>query len=289
MRSEWDLLQQVFTVQTIMTPWSSVATIAEHELEDDSPVLRIADYRHYSFLPVMDGARVTGILEVRGRRLHHLTADWLISRDTPIPALIELFVRSSSRAFLVIYGQDTVGLVSLADINKMPTRIYLFNLVAELETALAAAISAYVRGEDEVVLRVLEKPEIVRNYVAMAPSMRGQDLDIGILQQLNLSDLVNFLRKTPELYQAIGFASGNHVKVRLNGLVELRHRVAHAVRPLVTSSDEIAEVSKRIQEGRAVLDWLAQYAKTRAEVTLPLQLSLPSAEGNEGLARPTDT
>lgn len=248
MPSEWDLLQQVFTAQTIMTPWSNVATIADQELKDDSPAIRMAEERHYSYLPVIAGDRVTGIFEFRGRRVHRLEPNWLISRDTPIPELIELFVRSSNRAYLVIFGQDMVGLVTLADINKMPTRIYLFNLVAELETALAAAISGYVDGEDEKVLTVLEKSEIVREYGAMTPSMRSQDLDISILQQLNLSDLVNFLRKTPALYQAIGFKSAGDVERRLNGLVHLRNRVAHPVRPLVISSDELARVSSRIQE-----------------------------------------
>lgn len=119
--------------------------------------------------------------------------------------------------------------------------------------------------------------------------MRSQDLDIGILQQLYLSDLVKFLRKSPDLYQAIGFKSAGDVEKRLNGLVHLRNSVAHPVRPLVMSSGEMANVSRHIQQGREVLAWLAQYAETRGDVTIPLQRSASGVVGDQGPARPTDT
>ena len=100
MPSGWELLQRVFTVETIMTPWSSVTTIDQDELRGDSSALLIAEQRNYSLLPVVaaDG-RVTGILELHGLRHHPLTPEWLISHDTPIPDLIELFAQSRQRAF----------------------------------------------------------------------------------------------------------------------------------------------------------------------------------------------
>ena len=71
------------------------------------------------------------------RKEYSLTRPWVVSSDTTIPDLLGLFVETERPGFLVLHGQTVVGLVTPADFNKMPARIYFYNLIGKLEIELA--------------------------------------------------------------------------------------------------------------------------------------------------------
>ena len=181
-----------------------------------------------------------------------------------------------------MYRQDMVGFVTPADINKMPVRIYLFNLMADLETALASAIHAHFGGDDQAILELLGPIDDVKEIQEQSPSMRSQELDLGVIQQLNLSHLEKILKKTPALHKAIGFNSGSHVDDTHSGLVQLRNSIAHSVRPLLLAHHEMPRLFERIQRAREILDWLSRYAESHRDVHLPLRQSLSEYPTEKG-------
>jgi len=276
MLSNWQLLSQVFTAETIMTPWQEVLFWDQDTAQE--PVLEKARHQFFDLLPVISAGRVSGLIEVREERYSDLTLNWLVSRDTPIPDLIDLFATSVQKGFLVLFGQKVIGLVTVADINKMPARIYLYNLIAELETKLAAAIYEHYNGDDNAVLAKLGKTETTETIRAINPSMQTTGVDIGALQLLTLSDLVNVLAKTRDLFQDIGFRSRNHVEDRLNGIVNYRNNVMHSVRPLLTTSREVMELRDLIRRAQETISTIDKYLNKRKLGAVPAALLPPDTD-----------
>jgi hypothetical protein len=80
----WGLLRQVFTVETIMTPRCDLFT---GEQETDLVFARSeARRRRFDLLPITSGGRIIGILPCGEKDPEPLTKQWLVSRDTAIPA-----------------------------------------------------------------------------------------------------------------------------------------------------------------------------------------------------------
>jgi len=86
-----------------------------------SPPRKEAEKENYDLLPVIQGERVTGVLRVKAETdtPEPLTNEWLVSCDTEIPNLIELFTTSEKPGFFVLQRQDVIGLVTPADLNKV--------------------------------------------------------------------------------------------------------------------------------------------------------------------------
>ncbi len=63
-----------------------------------------------------------------------LSVEHLISDATPIADLLRV-LRAKERAFVLV-GPEVKGIVTLADLNKPPIRVYLFGLVSLLEMHL---------------------------------------------------------------------------------------------------------------------------------------------------------
>ncbi len=276
MLSDWQLLSQVFTAETIMTPWEEVLCWDQDTAKE--PVLEKARHQFFDLLPVISAGRVSGIIEVREERYSELTLDWLVSRDTPIPDLIDLFAESSHKGLLVLSRQEVVGVVTIADINKMPARTYLYNLIAELEVKLAAAIHHHYDGDDVAVLDLLGKTETTQTIRAMSPSMRTTGVDIGALQLLTLSDLVNVLAKTRALFEEMDFRSRSHVEDQLNGIASYRNNVMHSVRPLLTTSHEVKKLRDRIRRAQEAVSTIDKYLNKRKLGSVPAAVLPPDKD-----------
>jgi hypothetical protein len=69
-----------------------------------------------------------------------LTAENLISDATPLPGVLA-FLRDHPFAFVLI-GSSVRGIVTRADLNKPPVRVYLFGLISLLEMHLGFWIRA---------------------------------------------------------------------------------------------------------------------------------------------------
>ena len=71
--------------------------------------------------------------------------DLLISDSTPIA---DIFTALTSRDFaFVLYGKHIAGIVTKADINKPPVRIYLFRMISLFEMHLNAWINYFFPGD----------------------------------------------------------------------------------------------------------------------------------------------
>ena len=191
-----------------------------------------AKRRRFDLVPITRDGRIVGLLRVEGGEPEPLTDRWLVSRDTPIPDLLGLFVESGLPGFLVFWRQDVIGLVTPADLNKLPARIFLYHLIGEVELALALRIRSQFADDPSQILHMLseKRRKSLEEYLTV---LAEGNVDIDPVQLLRLSDVINIAAKHETLRAELGFPSRRATEKALGGLNDLRNRTMHPVRPLL--------------------------------------------------------
>lgn len=246
----WDLLQQVFTVGTIMTPRGDLYVVWEESDLDDAR--RYAEKKSFDLIPLIDSHdRIVGVYDRKAGLRISPTNESLVTRDTAISDLVEVFATNPRRGFLVFYGQEIVGLVTPADLNKAPARINFYNLMSELELAIAGLIREHFPERDSALAMLSEHRhiEIHRNNSFLA--LEGTDVDVT--EALYLSDMITIVAKTPQLRGRLGFSSRSNCENEINGLVEFRNDIMHVVRPVVGPRRKMSELAQYVQQARELL------------------------------------
>jgi hypothetical protein len=62
----------------------------------------------YDVISVMDNEQIIGIKEIDGSEIQALSDHWLVTQDTNIPELLDLFVSTHKKAFLAYYRQEVM-------------------------------------------------------------------------------------------------------------------------------------------------------------------------------------
>lgn len=203
--------------------------------------------------------------------LLQLHAEHLVSDSTPINELL-VALRSKERQFVVI-GAGVKGIVTRADLNKPPVRIYLFALVSLLEMHLRFWVRAMYPSEswqeklDEKRLEAAQKLQKLRVQ---------RNAHISLLACLQFGDLRDLVLEAEEARITLGFGSKNKGKELLEHAEDLRNRLAHsqedlvegksweqlidlveAVDAAVSSSDEAVEKRARTAANDPAALWVA--------------------------------
>ncbi len=246
-----ELLNQVFTAATIMTPREELLTAEVGSIGES--VLAIARARNYDLIPILENGQIVGLFWTQSREMEPLTSRWLVSGDTSIPHLLGVLAESDLPALLLLYGQDVIGMVTPADMNRLPARVYIYNLIAALEMSLAHRIRRHFAGDPQELLRSLgeerqQKLENERNKLAEG------ETDVDPVQLLYLSDLVCIVEKVADLRECLGFSSRRTAEKALGGLVDLRNRTMHPTRPLLEGiPEDLLKLHHRVQRAKKLM------------------------------------
>lgn len=232
----WGQVRGAFTAELLMTPREELFT---WEVTNDLSEARTeAERRHFDMIPLTEEGHIVAVLLMEeASEPEPITDRWLISQDTSIDDLGPLFAESGRPGFLVLHRQDVVGLITPADLNKMPARVYFYYLIGEVEVALAARVEDHFEANESALLECFSEDRRETLPEQWSAMVEG-NADVEIIQTLYLSDLVTAVAKTPNLRSALGFRSRKQTENALGGLVELRHRIMHLVRPLLEEVPE---------------------------------------------------
>ena len=248
----WRLLQQVFTAETIMTPARELFK-AEHDTDLPSRWVE-ARRNHFDLLPVTEGGRIIGILHEGATEPKSLTDRWLVSRDTGMADLLTLFAESGQPGFLVFHRQDVVGLVTPADLNKLPARVYVYNLIGEMELALASRVRARFSDRADELLQTLGEKRREELWLQLDELVQG-NVNVDLVELLHLSDLINAVAKDRLLRTELEFPSRRAAETALGGLNALRNQTMHLVRPLLKQlPEDLATLQERISRATELLE-----------------------------------
>jgi hypothetical protein len=193
------------------------------------------------------------VLNISSEQAEPLTNRWLVSHDIGIPDLLALFVDSRSPGFFAFHRQDVIGLVTPADLNRLPSRVTFYHLIGALEMALGAWLRGRFRGRPRDLLLLLDRWRRERLAEQQQRLVEG-NVDIEIVEQFYLSDLIDVVRRHEGLRQELGFPSRSAARRATSGLNDLRNRTMHVVRPLVESvPDDLIRLHDRAARARDLL------------------------------------
>ena len=124
----------------------------------------------------------------------------LISDSTPIS---EIFSILSEKDFsFVLSGNQISGIITRADINKPPVRIYLFGLISLFEMHLNAWINHYF-PKNRWIEKVPDKR--MRKASQIFKIRKGDNQDLSLLECMQMCDKRNLLLIRPPFLKEFGF------------------------------------------------------------------------------------
>lgn len=249
-----ELLDQVFTVERIMTPQ---ADLSAWPADGDAQALwGNKDLARFDLVPATEKGQIAGLWIRNEDKPVSLKRNRLISRDTPIAHLLELFVETGSKGFLVIYGQEIQGIVTPADLNKLPMRAYLYNLIGDLEMTLGAWIGELFRVDASQFLEILPANRQKRLKRELK-RMKAGNTDVNVVELFYLTDLNNIVTEHEQARSSLGYPSADKARLELSELNELRKGIMHPVKSLLGKiPEDLEKLHGRVQRAREVLERL---------------------------------
>jgi len=164
---------------------------------------------------------------------------------TPVAAVIERLSRETPFLFLEEHA-DVVGLITIANLNCAPIRVFVYGLIASVEMALAKILGAHdglhdrlKRSSNDQIKKLLQEHEENREAgfdLSLSDHLYTRQL-FYYANDLDACELPDWVRDNSELER----------------LIDIRNRVAHPNRTLVTSFDDLDDLKAVMRNLHAVL------------------------------------
>jgi hypothetical protein len=163
--------------------------------------------------------------------LKPLMSNHVISEATPLGELFTV-LRGREQAFVII-GSEVRAIVTRADLNKPPVRVYLFGLLSLLEMHMQFWIHQVYSAESW-------KQQLKRERLDAADKLqrerRARNEDITLLDCLQFCDKRDLLLANELLRKKLGLTSKGKASSMFKGAEDLRNRLAHSQQDLVQGS-----------------------------------------------------
>ena len=172
----------------------------------------------------------------------------LLPISSPIREVIRGFATEARDFYFLASERRVCGLVSVVNLNCRQVGVWLFSLLSELETELAAFLTAHAPEADLLAQEL--GPEASRQAQetrARYDTDRAKGVDVPLVEYLYLSDLINSIAKR-KLFDRLGYESRSAFEKHFNPMNDLRTRVAHPVRSLVTDPDSCGKLWSTLED-----------------------------------------
>jgi hypothetical protein len=173
-----------------------------------------------------------------------MSAEHLISDATPLGDLLK--VLSAKERVFVLVGSEVKGIVTRADLNKPPIRVYLFGLMSLLEMHLRFWVRR-TYGEESWQEKL--KKDRLDGANKLQAERRGRNEEITLLDCLQFCDKRELLLASNDLRAKLSLGSKKQAESLLKKAEDLRNRLAHSQQDLVegTSWQALIEVIDKIE------------------------------------------
>jgi len=218
----------------------------------DNPltILDIMNKENYDIMPLKENGKLTGYVERNlleekkqiQQATQQITVDLIVSADTCVHEMVDLFQRS--RFFFVNKGNDLVGLVTYADLDKIPMRTWLYILISQFEFLLLELIKKFCRTRAWLSKLTPERLDKIKN---LHDKKMENDTDISLEDCLNLGDMIELLECDSKLRSFVGYKSKSSCKKACSGLDDLRNNVMHPSNSLIKNYAGVKTLCKRIK------------------------------------------
>ena len=175
----------------------------------------------------------------------------------PLVALDQLLEALSSRSSVLVgcHGDpfadgdrilldepETIGLVTLADLNRQGVRAVMYPLLARLEGSLAALVEHRFQDDPwEWVMRLTSEDSRAR-IVGYWKLSEREGVNVGATAGAMLSELLRAVGADGGLRDDLGFTSREAFEKATKHLHRFRNLTMHPVRPLIRSTDDCRDL-----------------------------------------------
>jgi len=208
---------------------------ADSKANDTKEALKIRDF-DIAGVKKTEGGEVIGYVvksELENGEVNNylkvIDTELLISDSTPIA---NIFTILTSRAYVfVLYGKHIVGIITRADINKPPVRIYLFGIISLFEMHLNSWINHFYPDNlwhHKITAGRMEKAQEIYEL------RKGNNQDLSLLECLGICDKRDILSKSEEFLNEFNVSED-----RFHSLVEqseiIRNELAHSQYSIISN------------------------------------------------------
>lgn len=163
-----------------------------------------------------------------------ISTDLLISDSTPIAEIFS--VLSEINFAFVIAGKHISGIITKADINKPPVRIYLFGMTSLFEMHLSAWVNHYYVNDSWV-------QEVSENRMQDAAKIhelrKGNNQELSLLECLQLCDKRDLLAKSKQFREDFDFSRASFDSFVKN-VEKVRNELAHSQYSIIANIEWIS-------------------------------------------------
>jgi CBS domain-containing protein len=274
-----EALQSGLTVGLIATKRADLETCFHDEML--AAVVDRNRRNRFDFLPVLApgtkqagvGGRIVGVIEIAPfmsgpavdeqihERMRPLSEENLIGADASILAFVRDADRQKCR--LVVSGREISGLVTLADLQRLPVRAALFGLVTHLEIIMANAIRREFNGNEAWIDRLPEgRQKLLHEKIDEA--RKHEDL-VDALLFTEFPDKAAIIRKSPLFLNSKSELSKSEFKNEFEDIRSLRDYLAHA-NDYAASADAASQACRIVRLidkwSKQLRDWPRPSAKS---------------------------
>ena len=178
-----------------------------------------------------------------GEHIHPFDDKTVLSATASLQEVMEA-LSAKRYCFVSVLGK-VGGIVSRADIQKPPVRMWLFGMITILEMFMVRAIEKlYPNGswQQEVSQGRLKKAEEILR------ERQRRNQDARLIDCLQFSDKGYILIKNPDMRKDFGFESMGVAKRAVKDLESLRNNLAHAQDILMDNWDAIVVMATRMNK-----------------------------------------
>lgn len=232
---------------------------------DEVKAQKIMRKRRFDILPIVSDSGVTEYFQTdRWNDFSTISKKQIASRDTihfqiPLRDLIYEFASRSRLFFFLKDESKVVGLVSIVHLNSRQVKVFLYNLLSDLEICLSQFLSSNIKEREllEIKLETTNKKGKVDKIYEKAKKQYKKDVTNGLessfVEYLNLSHLIK-ITINKNLYKNIGYSSEPEFASELWPLNGLRNIVAHPVRSLITDINTVSKLWEQITRIDTICD-----------------------------------
>lgn len=161
--------------------------------------------------------------------LKTIDPELLISDSTPIADIFEVLTKRNFS--FVLYGKHIIGIITKADLNKPPVRIYLFGMISLFEMHLNSWINHFYPGnswEHEVPEHRMKDAN--DNYELR----KGNNQDLSLLECLQFCDKRDLLAKSEDFLKSFDFSKKKFDSL-LKQAEKIRNELAHSQSSIISN------------------------------------------------------
>jgi hypothetical protein len=165
----------------------------------------------------------------------------LVASSTPLKIALEIL---HAHGWFLVYDNNLItGIVTQSDMGKPAISLYIFARMISLEHGLRRLLGSYLNTP------ITDEPS--SSMDSASPKY--------------LKDVLNEIKKIPELIKTLGFSSKTAFERGTNFLVDLRNHLAHG-RSILAQADDVQDAVKRIEKLENLVNKISDLLVEREQV-----------------------